>query len=194
MSDVQHPTSNVQKMRRLLMWNLVTLDGYFEGSKPWDLSFHELVWGKQLEQLSTEQLDGADTLLFGRVTYEGMAAYWPDAKGEGGITGRMNGIEKVVVSTTLTSADWNNSRVVRDVDAVEALKAGEGKDIFVFGSAILSDALTRRGLIDEYRIGIAPTLLGTGRRLFTEETQRTLKLLDVTSTTTGCAILRYAPA
>jgi dihydrofolate reductase len=181
-------------MRRILMWNLVTLDGCFEGAKPWDLDFHELVWGEQLQRLSTEQLDGADTLLFGRVTYEGMAAYWPDAKGEGEITKRMNGIEKVVVSNTLTSADWNNSRIVRDVDAVADLKAGEGKDILVFGSAILSDALTRRGLIDEYRIGIAPTLLGTGRRLFTDETQQKLKLLGATTTTTCCAILRYAPA
>jgi dihydrofolate reductase len=181
-------------MRRILMWNLVTLDGCFEGAKPWDLDFHELVWGEQLQRLSTEQLDGADTLLFGRVTYEGMAAYWPNAKGEGEITRRMNGIEKVVVSNTLTSADWNNSRIVRDVDAVADLKAGEGKDILVFGSAILSDALTRRGLIDEYRIGIAPTLLGTGRRLFTDETQQKLKLLGATTTTTGCAILRYAPA
>jgi dihydrofolate reductase len=183
-------------MRRLLMWNIITLDGFFEGTKPWDLGFHELVWGEELQRLSTEQLDGADTLLFGRATYEGMAAYWPDAKGEGGITGRMNAIEKVVVSNTLTSADWNNSRIVRGdgADAVADLKATEGRDILIFGSAILSEALTRRRLIDEYRIGVAPTLFGAGRRLFTDETRHDLKLVDAATTQTGCAILRYVPA
>src|SRR5215203_2094947 len=170
-------------MRRILMWNIVTLDGFFEGARPWDLSFTELVWGEQLIQLSIEQLDGADALLFGRATYEGMADYWRTAKGE--IAERMNAIEKVVVSNTLASADWNNSRIARGdgADVAEALKAREGKDILVFGSAILSDALTRRGLIDEYRIGVAPTLLGSGRRLFSAETQRNLKLLGATTTT-----------
>ena len=183
-------------MRRLLMWNIMTLDGFFEGAQPWDLGFHELVWGEELQRFSTEQLDGADTLLFGRVTYEGMAAYWPNAKGEGGITGRMNAIEKVVVSNTLASADWNNSHIMRGdgADAAEALKARDGKDILIFGSAILAEALTRRGLIDEYRIGVVPTLLGTGRRLFNDETPHGLKLLDAATTKTGCAILRYAPA
>ncbi len=63
-------------MRQVIMWNLLTLDGYFE-SAPWGLDFHELVWGKELEQFSQDQMAGADTLLFGRKTYEGMASYWP---------------------------------------------------------------------------------------------------------------------
>jgi dihydrofolate reductase len=63
------------------MWNLVTLEGFFEGPKKWDLDWHEYVWGDELEQLSLEQGKTADALLFGRVTYEGMAAYWATAKG-----------------------------------------------------------------------------------------------------------------
>ncbi len=62
-------------MRKLILWNVITLDGYFEGNEPWDLSFHETVWGPELEQLSIEQLQAADYLVFGRLTYEGMAAY-----------------------------------------------------------------------------------------------------------------------
>ena len=69
-------------MRKLIMWNVMTLDGYFEGNKNWDLQFHETVWGPELESLSIEQLRAADFLVFGRITYEGMAAYWKTAKGE----------------------------------------------------------------------------------------------------------------
>jgi dihydrofolate reductase len=67
-------------MSRLIMWNLITLDGFFEGAKSWDLGWHERVWGDELERLSIEQLRSADGLLFGRVTYEGMAAHWPSAE------------------------------------------------------------------------------------------------------------------
>ena len=86
-------------MRRLIMWNMVTLDGFFEGSKPWDIAWHELGWGEELERLSVEQTSAADALLFGRVTYEGMAAYWPSAKGE--VADIMNAIPKIVFSKTL---------------------------------------------------------------------------------------------
>jgi len=88
-----------KNMRKLIMWNIVTLDGYFEGSQNWDLSFLEAVWGKELEQLSIEQLHSADYLVFGRVTYEGMAAHWTKAKGE--IADLMNKIPKLVFSKTL---------------------------------------------------------------------------------------------
>ena len=63
-------------MRKLIMWNVITLDGYFEDSKPWDLEFHNLVWGDELEQLSIKQLNSASALVFGRNTYKGMAKYW----------------------------------------------------------------------------------------------------------------------
>ena len=96
---------------RLIMWNLVTLEGFFEGPKKWDLDWLEYVWGDELEQLSLEQGKTADALLFGRVTYEGMAAYWPSAKGE--VADWMNSVPKVVFSRTLAKADWNNTRLVR---------------------------------------------------------------------------------
>lgn len=67
--------------RRLIMWNLMTLDGYFEGPKKWDLDFHERVWGPELEEFGLQQLDSAGAILYGRVTYEGMASYWSSATG-----------------------------------------------------------------------------------------------------------------
>ena len=181
--------------RRLIMWNLVTLDGFFEGPKKWDLEWHEYVWGEELERLSVEQLTSADMLLFGRVTYQGMANYWPSAKGE--VADLMNGIPKVVFSRTLDRAEWNNTRLVkgRAEDEVGLLKRQPGKDMLIFGSADLSSTLTRHGLIDEYRLGLTPVVLGSGNPLFKPATERlNLKLVDAKPLTSGCVILRYRPA
>lgn len=70
-------------MRKFIMWNANTLDGYFEGKEAWDLDFLELVWGKELEKFSIEQLKSADMLVFGEATYKGMADHWPEAGGGG---------------------------------------------------------------------------------------------------------------
>lgn len=99
-------------MRRLIMWNLVSLDGYFEGPKSWEIDWHEYVWGDELEQLSIEQTRSTGMLLFGRVTYQGMAAYWPSEKGA--IADFMNTIPKVVLSRTLEKVEWNNTRLVKE--------------------------------------------------------------------------------
>ena len=112
-------------MRKLIMWNLVSLDGYFEGAKSWDLGWHESVLGDELERLSIDQLKSADMLLFGRVTYEGMAGYWPSAKGE--VADRMNNIRKVVFSRTLEKASWNNTKLVKGNAAEEVAKLKEQK-------------------------------------------------------------------
>lgn len=183
-------------MRQVIMWNLVTLDGRFEGKKPWELDFHLDAWGEDLERLSIEQLDSADALLFGRATYEGMAAHWP--KQTGAIADRMNAIEKVVFTRTLRSADWHNTRLVHGDPATEvaALRQRPGRNMLIFGSARLSEGLMRARLIDEYRIGVAPVILGAGRTLFPVHDERIamkLRLLRADVTKTGCTILRYAP-
>jgi dihydrofolate reductase len=120
------------------MWNLVTLEGFFEGPKKWDLDWHEYVWGDELEQLSLEQGKSADALLFGRLTYEGMASYWSTATGA--VADFMNSVPKVVFSRMLTKADWNNTRLVRDDAAGEVakLKSAPERNLYVFGSADLS--------------------------------------------------------
>jgi dihydrofolate reductase len=176
------------------MWNLMTLDGCFEGPSSWDLGFHERAWGEEMERMSIEQLDAADTLLFGRVTYEGMASYWQTATGD--IADRMNAIAKVVFSGTLPDATWSNARLVRTraEDEVARLKSEPGNDILIFGSAKLTSSLMQRGLIDEYRIGIAPVVLGAGSPLFKPSpVPANMTLLDARPLKTGAVILRYAP-
>jgi dihydrofolate reductase len=181
-------------MPRLVMWNLQTLDGCFEGGQPWDLDFHNAAWGNELERFSLEQAEEVGTLLFGRTTYEGMAGYWSTATGP--TADFMNRVSKVVFSRTLDAAGWNNSRLVRGeaADEVATLKRGAGKDLFVFGSAKLCDSLARRGLFDEYRICIAPVVLRNGTPLFKPgDTRQDLTLLEARPLPTGAIILRYAP-
>ena len=182
-------------MGKLIVWNVMSLDGCFEGAEPWDLSMHETVWGPELEQLSKQQLAEATVLLFGRRTYEGMAAYWQKEKGE--IADGMNNASKAVLSTTLRSADWNNSRLLRSIDDVTALKKDAGEtNIFVFGSAALTSSLRQAGLIDEYRICVAPLLLGKtgGASMFkaSDERQR-LELIEARPIVGGGVILFYRP-
>ncbi|RCW27193.1 dihydrofolate reductase [Ciceribacter lividus] len=182
-------------MRKLIIWNLMTLDGYFEGKTPWDLGFHELVWGNELRDYSLEIGRQTDLLVFGRKTYEGMAAYWPEATNETEIKEYMNTIAKIAVSRTLTHADWNNTRVVRDpVSELKTLKQQPGKDIFIFGSAELCDSLLKADLIDEIRLCLVPVVLGGGNPHFKPaETPRPFTLLESRPIKTGAVILRYAP-
>ena len=181
-------------MRRLIMWNLQTIDGYFEGAKPWDLDFHNAAWGDELERFSREQVQEVGTLLYGRATYEGMASYWSAATGA--TAEFMNSVPKIVFSRTLAAATWANSRLVRGdaADEVASLKREQGKDLFVFGSAKLSDSLMRRGLFDEYRVCIAPVVLRNGVPLFKSGgPAQQLTLLESRALATGGVILRYAP-
>jgi dihydrofolate reductase len=179
-------------MSKLIVWNIMSLDGYFEGREPWDLATHELVWGEELEQFSKDQLREASVILFGRATYEGMAAYWQKAEGE--MADGMNTLPKAVVSTTLTHADWRNTRVLRSVGEVMAVKAESASPVYVFGSAKLVAALSEAGLVDEYRVCISPILLGGGSPLFKGGERQKLHLLEARALSNGGVILRYAPA
>lgn len=179
-------------MKKLILWNVITLDGYFEGTKPWDLAFHDLVWGNELEQLSIEQLDSADAIIYGKNTYEGMAKYW--SKETGNISDRMNEIKKYVCSRTLKTADWNNTEILHDaVSEIQKLKASGDGTLFVFGSGILTNALMKANLFDEYRLCIAPVILGKGRKLFENNLPyQKLSPLEARLLKTGGVIVRYA--
>jgi dihydrofolate reductase len=182
-------------MRKVIVWNMMTLDGYFEGPKPWEIDWHEYVWGEELERFSLDQSKEVGALLFGRKTYEGMAGYWSTATGE--VAEFMNSIPKVVFSNTLETAGWSNSRLVKGSaeEELARLKQEPGKDLFIFGSANLAGSLTKQGLIDEYRIGLNPLVLGGGTPMFkpSEERMR-LKLLEARPMQLGVVLLRYARA
>lgn len=176
----------------------MTLDGMFEGSQPWDLAFHEWAWGPELERFSLEQGREVGALVFGRRTYEGMAAHWTAATGENDEIARfMNAVPKYVFSRTLDRADWANTTLVREDAhvAVPQLKQEQGRDMFVFGSADLSATLIRHALYDEYRIGLVPGILGAGSPLFKPDGQpRKMQLLESRALGDRCQLLRYQPA
>ncbi|MBY3053235.1 dihydrofolate reductase family protein [Rhizobium laguerreae] len=182
-------------MRKLVVWNLMTLDGYFEGTKPWDIDFHNFAWGAELQRYAEQFGREGDLLVFGRKTYEGMAAYWSTAEGEGEIKAYMNGIAKIAVSRTMSEPGWNNARVVSDpIPELTRLKQEDGKTIFIFGSAELADTLLKAGLIDEIRVCLVPVILGEGNPLFkAAEDQVPLKLIESSTTESGAVILRYEP-
>lgn len=180
-------------MAKLIMWNLMTLDGFVEGPNR-DISWHLDVWGEELEQLSIGQLNEAGGLLFGRVTYELMANHWPNASGT--VADFMNAAPKYVFSRTVKESGWNDTRIFGgDVpETVARLKRDSAKDMFLFGSADLASTLIPRGLIDEFRIAVNPLVLGGGTPLFKPGEKVKLRLLDSRPLSTGIVILRYVPA
>ena len=180
-------------MGKVVVWNLMTLDGCFEGPEPWDLGFHELAWGPELRALSLEFGAKAEALVFGRKTYEGMAAYWPNAEDEGEIKSYMNALPKLVASRTLTEAAWNNSRATADIAGeIRALKGRSERPVYIFGSGELVRSLLPEGVIDELILAVVPVILGKGRRLFADGVRVPLTLGSAEAVANGTVILRYA--
>jgi dihydrofolate reductase len=175
----------------------MTLDGYFEGTQNWDLSFHNIIWGQELEKISLEQLQSAGYLVFGRITYEGMAAYWTNAEAQAAeqeVAKLMNSIPKIVFSKTLKSVEWQNTTIISEnaSNEIQKLKEQGGKDVYVFGSANLSETFINDNLFDEYRICIAPVILGQGRPLFRQGIpSKNLSLVSTQQLLTGGVILKY---
>lgn len=183
-------------MAKVIVWNLVTLDGFFEGPEKWDLAFHQSGWCEEMAEMARGFGDTAGLLVFGRITHDGMKAYWTTTTEEdGGIKAYMNGLPKLVASRTITASDWNNTRVTSDpVAEIARLKAEEGKPIYVFGSAELSDSLIAAGLVDEVMLGLVPVTIGRGTPFFKPREQTAkFRLIDSRPLPNGTVILRYAP-
>ena len=180
-------------MGKVIVWNLMTLDGCFEGPEPWSLDFHELAWGPELRALSLGFGAKAEALVFGRKTYEGMAAYWPDADEEGEIKAYMNALPKLVASRTLTEPAWKNSRATADIAGeLRRLKAATEKELYIFGSGeLIGSLLEEEGVIDEMLIAVAPVILGRGRRLFGDGARVGLTLRSAEGLPNGTVLLDY---
>ncbi|MFD4838507.1 dihydrofolate reductase family protein [Achromobacter sp. NPDC058515] len=181
-------------MAKLIVWNLVSVDGYFEGAKKWDLDFHNLAWGPELNKLSEEFGDNAAALVFGRVTYEGMASYWKSPQAEPSkVSAYMNALPKLVASRKLTSVDWNNCRVTADiVPELQRMKAEQTKTIYVFGSAELTHSLLEAGLVDELMLCVVPVILGEGTLFFKPGRELRLDLAQTRRLENGAIINTYA--
>ncbi len=185
-------------MRKLVFQNMVSLDGFFEGPHKWEIDWHTV--GEEFNDFAIDALKSADALIFGSVTYQGMAAYWTSAeagKDDPTVAGYMNNIPKIVFSRTLEKAHWTNTRLVKNdvVGEVAMLKQQPGKDLLIFGSADLASPLIQNNLIDEYRIFINPIVLGEGAPLFKGLKNRLpLKLVDSRIFKNGLVLLVYQPA
>ncbi len=183
-------------MRKVFLFNMVTLDGFFEGPNQ-DISWHNV--DDEFNEFAIHQLNEIDMLLFGRVTYQGMASYWPTEfaiSNDPVVAGLMNSLSKIVFSKTLEKADWNNSRLVKEnaAEEVSKLKQQPGKDIAIFGSSNLAVTLAESGLIDEYRMIMNPVFLGGGTPLLKGIKEKlNLKLLNAKIFKSGNVLLYYAP-
>jgi len=187
-------------MRKLAVTEFMTLDGVVEDPGGAE-GFEHGGWSFKFQdpegmRFKLDELMAADVQLLGRVTYEAFAAAWPKMRDDAGFAEKMNGMEKYVVSSTLTEATWQNSEVVHPNDLaakVAELKAGGDGDILVAGSATLVRALAALDLIDEYRLMVFPIALGAGKRLFDGiETPVTLRLASAEPLASGTQILTYA--
>ncbi len=189
-------------MRKVFMFNLVTLDGFFEGPNR-DISWHNVTSGSGMDEefngYAVDMLNSVDTLLFGRVTYELMASYWPtpDAmKNDPIVAERMNSLPKIVFSRTLDKVEWNHTRLVKDniEEEIKNMKKQPGKDMALLGSGSIMSRFAQRGLIDEYRIMVNPVVLGAGTPLFKGIKDRLhLKLLKTRTFRSGNVLLYYQP-
>ena len=198
-------------MRRIVTFNNVSADGYFateNGNLGW------VVPEEQIDKAAAENLGSADTILFGRRTYEMFESFWPTVITESPVApdphdpGRLspeiravgawiNQATKLVFSRTRQDVTWTNSRLLHALDPreIEALKHEPGRDIMIFGSGTVVSQLTEHGLIDEYQFVVSPTLLGGGRPLVAGVPASTrLRLLEATEYPSGNVKLRYARA
>jgi dihydrofolate reductase len=193
-------------MRKLVVIEFLSLDGVMQapGSPEEDTEggFRHGGWvgpffDDVLGAASVEGMTATDAHLFGRKTYEIMAAYWPTAPADDPYAAHLNAVTKFVASRTLQRVEWQNTTLLEgDVaEAVAGLKEQPGGNIAVLGSGDLVQTLIEHDLVDEYSLTVFPIVLGSGKRLFRDaDRTKTLKLLDATPTSTGGLMVTYAPA
>jgi len=177
-------------MRKLIVTEFLTLDGVME-EPAWTAPY----WNDEIAKFKYDELFGSDTLLLGRVTYQGFAAAWPSRTDEQGFADRMNGLPKFVVSTTLEKVEWNNSRLIKEniPEEVSRLKQQPGQKILIYGSGDLVQTLMQSDLIDEYWLLVYPIVLGSGKRLFQDGSKTTLSLKETKTFSSGVVVLCYQP-
>jgi len=175
-------------MRKLIVTEFLSLDGVME-NPGWTFKY----WNDETAAFKGAETLSSDALLLGRVTYEGFAAAWPGREDDGAEF--FNGVRKYVVSTTLETADWNNSVLIKDnvVEEIRKLKEQDGRDIYVHGSGNLMQTLIKHDLVDGYRLLVYPLVLGQGQRLFEDGAAANLKLVESQAFSTGVQALVYEP-
>ena len=185
-------------MRRLMVFNNISLDGYFTDSNS-DMSWAHKNADEEWNKFTSENASGGGVLLFGRKTYDLMVSFWPTKQAYDmmpTVAEGMNNLPKVVFSRTMDKAEWNNTRLVKGniVEEVSRMKSEPGDDMVIMGSGTIVSQLTQERLIDEYQIIVHPLVLGGGRTLF-EGVKQPLPLKRVNSRSfgNGNVLLTYVP-
>lgn len=185
-------------MRKLQVFESITLDGYFSGPDG-DLSWaHSGTPDPEFQRFVEGNAASPGDILLGRVTYELMASYWPTpmaAQNDPIVAKGMNEAEKLVISRTLKKTDWANTRVIDGelLDAVRALKRQEGKDLVILGSGSVVRQLAGAGLVDQFQFVVKPVALGKGRTVFEGlEAPLALTLTESRAFRDGSVMLNYA--
>ena len=184
-------------MRKLIVFNQITLDGYFT-DKNGDMSWAHKT-DTEWQEFVESNASGGGELVFGRITYDMMASFWPTPAAlemNPKVAERMNLLPKVVFSRTLESAAWNNTKLIKgDIAAeMQKLKNEPGKDLVLLGSGSIITQLAQRNLIDEYQVVVNPIVLGKGRTMFDGIKKTiTLELKKTRSFTNGNVLLCYVP-
>lgn len=181
-------------MRKIIVSEFLSLDGVMEAPEEWHFPYISDDMQAHIQQ----QILAGDAALYGRVTYETFASYWPNANSnEFGIADKLNSQPKYVVSTTLQKAGWNNTTVIGSniAEEIRKLKQQPGGDIAMTGSATLVQWMLEHGLIDELQLLVHPIVVGRGKRLFKDGMQKTagLKLVEDQKFDSGVIYLRYQP-
>lgn len=180
-------------MGRLVISEFISLDGVID-TPAWTAPY----WSDDIAAFKAEEMQAAGALLQGRVTYDGMAAAWPERGDDDPGAAIMNSIPKFVVSTTLREATWNNSTIIREhvVQEVQALKERTDGDVLVYGSGELFRFLSAHGLVDALNLLVYPVVLGEGKRLFAQDggPASALTLTASRPMGGGVILLQYEPA
>lgn len=183
-------------MRHLSLFNFITLNGHFKGPGG-DISWHR--HGEEESRYSEKALALDSTLLFGRITYDVMASFWPTPEAYESsplVAEGMNKSEKIVFSRTMKSADWNNTRIISDniVKEIRKMKKMQGKDMAILGSGSIAALLAEHGLIDRYQIMLDPVAIGSGTPIFNGISKPLhLKLIRSKTFKSGVILLDYVP-
>lgn len=181
-------------MRKIIVSNYVSLDGFFAGPNG---EIDWFVWDEETAEYMKGLMSSIDTILFGRVTYELMANYWPTAEPpveDPTIIDFMNSTPKIVFSKTLEKVEWKNSRLVKEdvAEEVSKMKQLPGKDMVIFGSGSIVSAFAQSGSTDDYRLFVNPVVLGNGKPLFKGLKERLkLKLSSTKTFKCGVILLHY---
>lgn len=185
-------------MRKVIMLNRVSLDGFFAG--PNGEIYDWFINDPEVDKAAHEMAQ-ADTILFGRVTYQMFESVWPkvavdpNAPKEARITANeVNQMTKVVFSKTLKEVTWENSKLFKGnlAEEVRKLKQGNGPDLMIFGSGTIVQQLADEGLLDEYLFVVTPVVLGAGKPLFTDVQKFNLELLEARDFNSGNVLLHYS--